>query len=215
MNSTDSWRILNPNEGTIPFVVAVVAIIFIIIRRVYRNARQQSSSRPSNMRYGGGPIISSYQMLSDNNLTSMHKDVLEGFSYNFLTNSKGNVMALVDLQNDTNLHMIAIGDKSQLDPLISAQVSFGSLEPVVLEGDFPSYFRVYVTPGEQSRVRQIMEPRNMAQFVDFCRAYSIEVHNKSLYISHVPQANDHQDSTTMMEDLKLFLQKNGQMLQRL
>lgn len=164
---------------------------------------------------GEKPIISSYQMLNASRLTSMHKGTMEGFTFNLLTNDHGRVMALVDLGHNTKMHLIAIGDKSNVDAMIQAQIANHYLERTILEGDFPTYFRIYVSPGKQVEVRQVMEPRNMAQFVDFCRAYNVEIFKQSLYISVANDANDMSDNTTMTEDLNVFLRENGDMLKRL
>lgn len=78
----------------------------------------------------------------------------------------------------TSLRLLAIPtlEASQLNPANGKSM----MEPVVLEGDFPNYFKLYSNNGEQVLSRYILDPKAMAFVVDVCKKYSWELVNDEL-----------------------------------
>ncbi len=158
------------------------------------------------------PVISSRQLNASSQ--SMAKGSIAKYPYNLLTNSAGDVMLLVTLPRNTNLHIVAVGENSLLLKLLAERVSNNLLEPAELEGDFPDYFKVYCTPGKQVELRQVLEPVNMQQFVDFCKGYNFEIFKDVLYVSQAGKTADHADDTTLVSDTEEFIRRNDGMLKR-
>jgi hypothetical protein len=191
------------NNWIIEAIIVVLVLGYTFLRR--RGA----------MRSEDGPLLSSSDMVLTSGLTSLNQGTIAGFKYNILTNDSGKVMILVELGHNTALHLLAFGDKSGLDGLVTGAISRRWLTPVELEGDFPEYFRLYCSPEKQIELRQVFAPDTMAQFADFCRAYNFEIFHESLYISQAAKATDINDSTTMVTDISEFLTQNAAMLQHL
>ena len=160
-----------------------------------------------------GPILSSGNMLGTPGLQSMAKGTIAGFAYNLLTNDAGRVMFFVELGHDSQSHIIAYGDKSDL--AAGPPIYNGQLENVSLEGDFPSYFHMLCNKDAQVTVREVFAPDVMAQFADFCRSYDFEIFHDTLYISRAQKATDADDQTSLTTDLTNFLTKNAEVLKRL
>ncbi|MEO6761086.1 MAG: hypothetical protein ABI220_01755 [Candidatus Saccharimonadales bacterium] len=162
-----------------------------------------------------GPIISGLGMLGANGLESVNVGDIAGFQYNLLTNDLDRVMVLVQLGHNSSSHMLAYGDKSLLDEEVKMTIKNRFLEPAVLEGDFPDYFKMYCNPGLQIVLRELFTPDVMANFVDFCRSYDFELFGEVVYFSRAGDAVDADDQTTLVSDVTVFLQKNGDLLKRI
>lgn len=57
------------------------------------------------------------------------------------------------------------------------------MEPVVLEGDYSSYFKLFADKNEQVQSRYILDPKAMVFTIDFCKAFYWEIQNGNLYFA--------------------------------
>jgi hypothetical protein len=187
-----------------------LAIGFVLLYMLYKIAQRRRAVTEQD-----GPILSSSNMLLEGGLQSLNKGVVAGFSYNIMTNDKGRVMFFVELGHDTQAHIVAYGDKSNIGQQTESFISKKWLEPAELEGDFPDYFHMYCSPSKQMELREVFTPDIMAQFVDFCRSYDLEIFKDSLYVSRAEDAVDTADQTTLVTDITNFLQQNSQVFNRL
>lgn len=78
---------------------------------------------------------------------------------------------------NTELHLLGIpaGEVNKFSNLD------GNLEPVVLEGDYPTYFSLYAEEGQQSLSRYHLDPQAMVFSIDFCKDFHWEIVNNTLY----------------------------------
>jgi hypothetical protein len=164
--------------------------------------------------YRDAPIISSSDFLSEPGLTSLYKGTFSGKKLNLLTNSTGRVMLNVDLGKNSHVHLLAFGAKAESSVFRESIASRG-LQEIVLEGDFPEYFKIYCTPGQQIHTLQVLEPVTMAYLVDFCKSYDLEIYKDVLYVAKAQGAEDSDDTTTVVEDTKKLLEYHGVKLMRL
>ncbi len=61
----------------------------------------------------------------------------------------------------------------------------------------------------------MFEPDIMAEFVDFCQQYDLEIFDESLYISLADNASGSSNNTSLISAVETFLQRCGPLLQRL
>ncbi len=186
------------------FVFLIGAVLYGVARHKGILPRGAKHERP-------GPIISSRGLLTSGKLTSLHKGESAGFPYNLIAAGDGRVIIYVQLHHDTRLHLVAIGSKSKLGPLISMQ----GLRKLDLEGDFPNYFQMYCGPKQEQELLQIFDPADMAYFVDFCQAYDFELHRDTIYISRAADAYHDGDTTPLAADIQAFLERNARLLRRI
>ncbi len=200
------------NSNDLPPLLIILSIfgLYLLLRAIYWHYKVTPIIVANHY---DDPVISS-QQLNDSS-QSMAKGKIAGHSYNLLTNSAGNVMLLIALPRNTNLHIVAVGENSLLLKLLAEKVSNNLLEPAELEGDFPKYFQVFCTPGRQVELRQVLEPANMQRLVDFCKGYNLEIFKETLYISQVGKTADELDSTTLVADAETFIRRNTDMLERI
>ncbi len=160
------------------------------------------------------PILSSGQVLSSGDLASFQKAEVEGFAYNVIAGGNGRIMIFVALHKNTHLHIVAVGDKTDIQSKLSSPQLKKHLTKIDLEGDFPSYFSMYSTPGREQELLELFNPADMAYFVDFCRAYDFELYHDSIYISQSQDAVDPDDHTVLIKDVEAFLKHNHELLSR-
>ncbi len=160
------------------------------------------------------PILASRGLLGSKRLQSLQQGTYAGFQYNLLINGAGKVIMYVQLGYNSEIHMVAIGDKSGVNDHFE-KFSSKFLVAVNLEGDFPNYFRMFCSPNKQIELREVFEPVTMTKFIDFCRAYDLEIFNDTLYISQAEKTSDSKDTTSMVADVQNFLENHRQLLERL
>ncbi len=56
------------------------------------------------------------------------------------------------------------------------------VEPVELEGDFNSYFKLYVSKGAQMEIRELFQPDTMQAFIAQFRNFSMEISGSKIYL---------------------------------
>ena len=189
-----------------------IVYIFIISLAIYSLLTQKWAALTLlGLSKADGSILASDGLLNSGRLSTLHTGQLAGFVFSFLVTSSGRVIAFVSLRHNTNLHVIAIGDKSKLRRRLWSR----RLTRLKLEGDFPDYFRMYCSKGHEQELLQLFDPADMAYFVDFCRAHDFELYKDMVYISRAQGAKQSGDSTTMVHDVENFLTKNQRLLNRI
>lgn len=185
--------------------VAVFSAVTFGIYIVYK----RFTNRPTD-----SPILASNGLL-EGELIPATSGTIHGFDYRIILNGEGRMMYMLDLGYNSNLHIVAYGDKSKLDFMIKNSLEDKWLTSVILEGDFPDYFHLYCTPSRHIELLQMFSPDTMANFIDFCRAYDFEIAYETLYISQVGNANDEDDTTGMLDDATKFVEENSYLLHHL
>lgn len=179
---------------------------FVLLLTLYALSRKYIFSR----HFGADlPIVMSSDMFENDGLTSMHQGTMAGFTYNMLSNSSGRVMLHVLLPHKTDTHILAIGSGSQGSVPFTRSMENRLLRQVELEGDFPSHFKIYCTPGKHIELLRLLDPKTMADLVDFCRTYQFEIYEDMLYTAVAEDAADKNDPTTLVEDTEKLLKKHA------
>lgn len=187
-------------------ILIIVMAIYLIYRRIRRTVAVRSED---------GPLLSSTEMLNSSGLQSVHKGVARSLNYDLMANEAGIVMVFVDLGRKTDLHLLAIGDKSNINSLVTEAISNKWLKPVRLEGDFPDYFSLYASPNKELEVLELFDPTTMAGFIDFCRDYDFEIFNDELFISQSKNKDTGDSNDTLITTIEAFLQKNAEVISKL
>ena len=77
----------------------------------------------------------------------------------------------------TDLHLLGVPNGEEGKSWVSGT----SMEPVILEGDYPAYFSLYAEEGQQSLTRYHLDPQAMVFSIDFCKQFHWEIVNNVLY----------------------------------
>jgi hypothetical protein len=190
-------------------LVMNLAVIVGVLASAYFGRRKLPFSS-----FGDGPVISSQGLLESDIVGVFNNAIIEGYKSHFFANTNGRSMIFVELGRNTKLHIIAVGDKSNLSSGLDSRKARKFLTPVTLEGDFPKYMSMFCTPDYEIELLALFDPSDMAYFVDFCRAYDFEIYHDALYIAQGPQSYDQNDTTTMLKDIEVFLKRNKRWLDR-
>lgn len=89
-------------------------------------------------------------------------------------------LTMVDLPFLSVVHLVGIPKKLSDDVSV---LKHDSMEPVVLEGDYPNYFTLYADLRQQSESRYVLDPAVMAFTVDFCQDFFWEIQDSTLYFT--------------------------------
>lgn len=112
----------------------------------------------------------------------------DGAYFNAITTGN-KLLYTVQLPFQTELHILALAHSSGMDEgLVGSALRSGVMTEVVLEGDFPNYFHLYTSPGQEARTRYILDPEAMGNVIDFCRTNSWELLNDELYVIMTPDS---------------------------
>lgn len=87
---------------------------------------------------------------------------------------------MVDLPFSSKVHLVGIPKLLDGDVTITKG---DAMEPVVLEGDYPSYFRLYAETRQQVESRYVLDPSAMVFTVDFCQNFYWEIQDHTLYFA--------------------------------
>ena len=109
--------------------------------------------------------------------------------------SAGTIIYRLDLNFNTNAHLIGISNKTKgILPEIEMYIASNKLEKVDLEGDFTNYFNLYALSDQKMQARYVFDPAAMAYVVDYCQEFFWEIINDEIYFV----AEHTQDSTKMV-----------------
>lgn len=134
-------------------------------------------------------------------LVPLTKGTVAGRPYVAVAETDGTISAYVTLSHPLEFELHLHGHKG---PWFHGSVE--GLSRVDLEGDFPSYFRVYCTPGYESRTLELLDPADMAYLVDFCRNYDVTFNHESMVLTQPPDAPH--DPTSVITDAEQLLTRN-------
>lgn len=200
---------ISPNSVLLALIILAA---YILIKRI--QPRYVSSianiTETSAIDY---PLISSSNMLNEGGLASINRGTMEGFDYNIMTNDVGRVMILIKLHGNTMMHVVVIGENSQLDIPLTEKIGSNLLKKAELEGDFPDYFKLYCTPGKEVELRQIFAPDSMQVLVNLCQSFDIEIYDETLYLSAAAKSES-QESATLSEGAMALIKTAGGGLDR-
>lgn len=77
----------------------------------------------------------------------------------------------------TDLHLVGVPKQESG----KSWIKDANMEPVVLEGDYQSYFSLYAEKGQQFLSRYHLDPQAMVFSIDFCTSFHWEIVNNTLY----------------------------------
>ena len=137
------------------------------------------------------------------------------FDYSILGSNDDRLILVVSLKRPTILHIVGIGSKSKQNRGLRKFRLKRLLSPVILEGNFSDQISLYCNKGQELELLQLFDPKDMAYFVDFCRSYNFEIYGQALYISQAADARDHKDKTGVIDDAKVFLERNSRLIEHL
>jgi Zn-finger nucleic acid-binding protein len=99
---------------------------------------------------------------------------------NLAANGETGVYAVV-LPFVTDIHLIGIPHGKQSS--FGSSLRLSEMKPVQLEGDYGSFFSLYVADDEQVETRTLLDPEAMEYSIDFCSSYIWEIVNDTLYFA--------------------------------
>jgi hypothetical protein len=80
-----------------------------------------------------------------------------------------------------DVHLVGIPKNKDGSVGVAGQIA--GMSPVQLEGDYDSYFSLYVAGNEQLESRIVLDPAAMEYSIDFCSKYTWELVNNTLYFA--------------------------------
>lgn len=111
----------------------------------------------------------------------------------------------VTLPFRTDVQLVGFRKDESMAGNIKRRLRSHGLEPVVLEGDFPSRFYLYATKNSQTESRVLVDPQLMAFIVDFCLSHTWEIYDNQLVFAMSGHSNRSDDPTTMVTDVEEFV----------
>lgn len=85
----------------------------------------------------------------------------------------------IGLPFTSTTHLLAIPKGKET--LLNLSEMISTMQPVMLEGDYDSYFSLYANQGQQVESRVLLDPSAMEFSIDFCAAYTWEIVDSSLF----------------------------------
>lgn len=192
----------NVYEYLLIISLVLIAVIFVALYRWH--VRRSADSA----------VLMGHGLLSEDIIPATSGKI-GGFNYRIIASSRGRKMFIMDFGYNSDLHVVVYGDKSKLNDDSKVSLHNKWIRPVELEGNFPEYFHMYCTPGREIELLQMFSPDTMMEFIEFCRAYDVEIAYESLYISQAGDASDPDDTTGMLDDAKKFVKDNAFLFKRL
>lgn len=125
----------------------------------------------------------------------------------FTRGSMEAILASVELPFLTKVHLLGIPKTEGIVPLNPAKKSHSIMEEVMLEGDYPSYFKLYAEKGQQFQARYVFDPSAMAYTVDFCRSHNWEIVEDMLIFVATSGTSRMHDKTLMWDDIDDFVEE--------
>jgi Zn ribbon nucleic-acid-binding protein len=190
----------------ISILVAAIVVPLVILWRKFSIGRLVDKSTPqlADSEYDSA-IISFYSAGHD--MANATRSKLNGMHYSTYVTVPNNVDAFVDelaaicaldLPFNTGSHLVGLSKEHKIDRVqFETFLAANGMVKVVLEGDFPDYFDIYAPPGQDTEVRQVLNPEAMGFVVDFCRTHFWEINSSELYI--VATDNDQGNESIIAE----------------
>lgn len=189
-------------------------VMTVLVARIYVAWR---GDRPLEKYKGEDlPILSASPLLDTSDLSSIHKDTVQGLRYNFMVSRGGaEAIFMVQLGYDTGLHIVGYGANSRLNNSQHSLIENSRLKKIAVEGDVSKKVTLYCTPGKQTKVLQVFASDVLALLADFCQSYDLEIYRDLLFISPAASAYNKDDRASVVNDVETFLAANQQLLTRL
>lgn len=198
--------------------VIVFAFIMLILVLLDRTRRIKRKMRAPVTPYS--PVLLSYHTYGKDMVLADEGSTETGANYQtFITttptrafaeskyeSSTNSTIYRVELPFRANIHLLAIpknGYAHKLRPMFGGQ----RMETVVLEGDFPSHFMLYVDKGNQTQARYVLDPKSMAFVIDFCKSHSWEIIDDEFYFVQLSGKKAKDDPTHMSQDIDQFIRE--------
>jgi|GEM_PF-988192 len=161
--------------------VAGIVAAWLVRRRILRDSLTKNKS--ALMSYHVNKAILPSNSDASFPMFSLREGRLDDGSYYNILNVHNSIIYHVQLEFQTDLHVLAIATATDLGDGIKLNIGNSNIKKVDLEGDFPNYFHLYVTAHHEKQIRYILDPATMANVIDFCCRNSWELINDELYIA--------------------------------
>lgn len=195
MSTIDTLRLM---DSYILIISLMVAILILIGPRGFLK-RRLSFGAPEDVE---GSAIWAAGTLG-RKITKLSKGTVKERRYSFFAvHSIDNAFTIlqIHLKMPSPIHLLCVNKNSRIvDGSWQNIVTQEHLEPMVLEGDFPSYFRTYTSNHTQLDARELFEPKAMAYFVDYCQNFDFEIFGNSLIVA-IHSSQTSQDTTLAFDD---------------
>jgi hypothetical protein len=156
--------------------VGIIGIFCVLAGKTFNNRRRNPNANNPNAPVLLGSLVDMDMLnaASGNTPDGNHYDyAVAGLS--LFSHGETHGLCSVELPYVSGAHLVGL-------PIASTLAIKGKqLEPVVLEGDYPNYFRLYADKGQQSKSRYVLHPAAMEFTIDFCRSYEWEIVEDTLY----------------------------------
>ena len=92
------------------------------------------------------------------------------------------ILIKIDLPVKSQVHVAGFSlQDSTFKNLLGNTNIYYIMSSVVLEGDFPDYFKIYCQKEREVEVREVLDPSTMEYLVDFCNQLNWELFENNLY----------------------------------
>ncbi len=157
-----------------PVLIGEVLIVFLAIGSILWVLRLWYL-RPVLSRVANAGTTHTQSIKTPGGLTLLH---VIGVSPSGSASEKAESMFMVELPFVTAAHLVGV-PIARLRQLTSAHAA---MEPVMLEGDYPQYFRLYTEQDGQTESRYMLDPKAMAFTIDFVKEYYWEIRDNALFL---------------------------------
>lgn len=172
--------LLKPIFDNINWIIAGILVVAVGSSYIRRNIRPTAKNDTILLAYtfSDTPVI-----IPSNSATTPGGLYCQYLAGGILTGKMRGVYC-VELPFRSGVHLLGIPKERGA---IEIDFTGGVMEPVVLEGDYPNYFSLYADNNQQQVSRFVLDPKAMQFTVDFCRNFSWEIVEDSLYFSSIDQ----------------------------
>ena len=157
-----------------------ISALYLSVPYLYKRIRSRITLRNSPvllMRSMQGGLINGHQGNTPAGLPYSY--LLSGM--NLFSTSRTRGMYAVYLPFQTSAHLLGL---PRSDDSIKIPISkSSSMEEVVLEGDYPNYFKLYADRGQQMESRYVLDPKAMVFTIDFCAGTHWEIVDNTLFFT--------------------------------
>ena len=160
------------------YVLIIILLLVPLVRYVYRRTGIRVAFKNTSVLLAQstqGEVINGHQGNTPKGLPYAY---LLGSTKLFSPDSSVGIYA-VYLPFKTKAHLVGI---PQGENAIQIRTPGSAMEPVRLEGDYQSYFSLFADLQQQADSRYVLDPKAMVFTIDFCKQFSWEIVDNTLYI---------------------------------
>lgn len=199
------------------FAALLIFVIGGVVWRKFSVGRLLDRTPPDTADTEGSAILSFYT--AGHSLFNVKHGKLNGMRYSFLLTGPSDspyarsndfvdesaVIYTLELPFNTQTHLLGLSKEFKVDRVqFEAFLQANGMKKVTLEGDFPDYFDIYATEGQDFEVRYVLDPEAMGFVVDYCHSHFWEINNAELYFVSTRAT---QDSTAILEESQKFMEQ--------